>query len=64
MPTSCWIDEFKIKALDTMAQTISQLEHEVEKSRGYIDRARAQEQARIGAGGEPASRGSAGELPG
>ena len=58
------IDEFKIKALDTMSQTISQLEKEVEKSRGYIDRSRAQEQARIGAGGEPVSRGAAGELPG
>jgi uncharacterized protein YaaN involved in tellurite resistance len=58
------IDEFKIRALDTMAQTITELEREVEKSRGYIDRARAQEQARIGAGGDATSRGSAGELPG
>ncbi|TIC88001.1 toxic anion resistance protein [Nocardioides sp. GY 10113] len=34
------IDEFKVKALDNMATTIGVLEHEVEKSRGYLDRVR------------------------
>ena len=34
------IDEFKVKALDSMAQTIGVLETEVEKSRSYLDRVR------------------------
>ncbi len=34
------IDEFKLRALDTMASTIGTLETEVEKSREYIERAR------------------------
>jgi uncharacterized protein YaaN involved in tellurite resistance len=58
------IDEFKVKALDTMAATIGALEAEVEKSRTYIDRTRAQEQARVEAGAGAPGRGSAGELPG
>ena len=37
------IDTFKVKALDTMAQTIGVLETEVEKSRSYLDRVRAQD---------------------
>ena len=43
------IDEFKVKALDTMAQTIGVLETEVEKSKAYIDRVRAHD-ARQAAG--------------
>jgi len=34
------IDEFKVKALDSMAQTIGVLETEVEKSKSYLDRVR------------------------
>ncbi|MCL1838924.1 MAG: toxic anion resistance protein, partial [Propionibacteriaceae bacterium] len=33
------IDQFKLKALDTMSQTIGTLETEVSKSRAYLDRA-------------------------
>ena len=49
------IDTFKLKALDSMKQTVTSLEGEVEKSRGYIARAEGQEQARLSAGssGEP-----------
>ncbi|MCY7395565.1 MAG: toxic anion resistance protein [Nocardioides sp.] len=35
------IDEFKLRALDSMSQTIGVLETEVEKSRSYLDRVRA-----------------------
>jgi uncharacterized protein YaaN involved in tellurite resistance len=38
------IDDFKLKALDTMAATIGTLESEVVKSRDYLDRARRQDQ--------------------
>ncbi|HNM97942.1 MAG TPA: toxic anion resistance protein, partial [Marmoricola sp.] len=38
------IDEFKLKALDSMAATIGVLETEVEKSRSYLDRVRSQDQ--------------------
>jgi uncharacterized protein YaaN involved in tellurite resistance len=44
------IDTFKVKALDTMAQTIETLEREVEKSRSYVDRARAREAIPVGQG--------------
>ena len=37
------IDEFKVKALDTMAQTIGVLETEVEKSKDYVARVHAQD---------------------
>ncbi len=37
------IDEFKLKALDTMAATIGTLEAEVVKSREYLDRVAAQD---------------------
>ena len=37
------IDTFKVKALDSMAQTIGVLETKVEKSRSYLDRVRAQD---------------------
>ncbi len=39
------IDEFKMRALDNMAQTIGVLENEVEKSREYIDRAQRSQPA-------------------
>ena len=32
------IDSFKLQALDNMAQTIGVLEHEVGKSKAYLDR--------------------------
>jgi uncharacterized protein YaaN involved in tellurite resistance len=38
------IDEFKVKALDTMATTIGVLENEVEKSKEYVARVRQQDQ--------------------
>ncbi|GAA1180678.1 toxic anion resistance protein [Ornithinimicrobium humiphilum] len=44
------IDNFRSRALDSMAQTIGVLEGEVEKSRGYLDRAQRTD-ARL-AGGE------------
>lgn len=37
------IDDFKLKALDTMAATIGTLETEVVKSRAYLDRVRTQD---------------------
>ena len=37
------IDEFKVKALDTMAETIGILENEVEKSKAYVARVQAQD---------------------
>ena len=40
------IDEFKVRALDSMAQTIGVLESEVSKSQAYLDRARASEARR------------------
>ncbi|GAB49871.1 toxic anion resistance protein [Mobilicoccus pelagius] len=40
------IDEFKVRALDSMAQTIGVLETEVTKSQAYLDRARASEARR------------------
>ena len=44
------IDTFKLKALDSMKQTVTSLEGEVAKSKGYIARAEGQEQARLSAG--------------
>ncbi|MDR1265077.1 MAG: toxic anion resistance protein [Propionibacteriaceae bacterium] len=37
------IDQFKAKALESMAQTVGVLEHEIVKSRSYLDRAQAQQ---------------------
>ena len=37
------IDTFKVKALDTMEVTINSLQTEIDKSRSYINRTRAQE---------------------
>jgi uncharacterized protein YaaN involved in tellurite resistance len=42
------IDEFKVKALDSMAQTIGVLETEVEKSKSYLDRVRAHDARNAG----------------
>ena len=38
------IDQFKLQALDNMAQTIGVLEHEVQKSKGYLERVSQQDQ--------------------
>ena len=40
------IDEFKVKALDSMKQTVDALSSEVEKSKGYIARAEGAAQAK------------------
>jgi uncharacterized protein YaaN involved in tellurite resistance len=48
------IDTFKLKALDSMKQTIDTLSGEVEKSKGYIARTEGAAQARL-AGGEAPS---------
>ncbi|WP_295526569.1 toxic anion resistance protein [Novosphingobium sp. Chol11] len=48
------IDTFKLKALDSMKQTIDTLSSEVEKSKGYIARTEGAAQARL-AGGEAPS---------
>lgn len=49
------IDTFKLKALDTMKTTVTSLEGEVAKSKGYIARAEgaAQAQASVGSGDSP-----------
>ncbi|WP_128891818.1 toxic anion resistance protein [Erythrobacter sp. HKB08] len=39
------VDEFKLRALDSMKQTVEALSGEVEKSKGYIARAEGQSQA-------------------
>ena len=39
------VDDFKVRALDSMKQTVNTLSAEVEKSRGYIARAEGQAQA-------------------
>ena len=41
------IDTFKVKALDSMKQTVTTLSAEVEKSRGYIARAEGSAQAKL-----------------
>jgi uncharacterized protein YaaN involved in tellurite resistance len=38
------IDEFKLKALDSMSETIGVLENEVEKSKAYVARVQTQDQ--------------------
>ncbi|HUQ13438.1 MAG TPA: toxic anion resistance protein [Novosphingobium sp.] len=43
------IDTFKLKALESMKQTVTTLTSEVEKSRGYIARAEGAAQAKLGA---------------
>ncbi len=39
------VDTFKLRALDSMKQTVTALSQEVEKSKGYIARAEGQAQA-------------------
>ena len=39
------VDSFKLRALDSMKQTVTLLSDEVEKSKGYIARAEGQAQA-------------------
>lgn len=41
------VDEFKVKALSSMKQTVTTLSGEVEKSKGYIARAEGQANARL-----------------
>jgi uncharacterized protein YaaN involved in tellurite resistance len=41
------IDTFKLKALDSMKQTVNSLSGEIEKSKGYIARAEGQAQAAL-----------------
>lgn len=43
------IDTFKLRALDSMKQTVTTLSAEVEKSKGYIARAEGQSQAQVAA---------------
>jgi uncharacterized protein YaaN involved in tellurite resistance len=43
------IDTFKVKALESMKQTVTTLTSEVEKSKGYIARAEGAAQAKLGA---------------
>ena len=40
------IDTFKLKALDSMSQTIGVLENEVAKSKQYLDRVQSQDARR------------------
>ncbi|MBO9519138.1 MAG: toxic anion resistance protein [Porphyrobacter sp.] len=47
------IDTFKLRALDSMKQTVDTLSKEVERSKGYIARAEGQAQAQVAAS-EPA----------
>jgi uncharacterized protein YaaN involved in tellurite resistance len=47
------IDTFKVKALDSMKQTVDTLSKEVEKSKGYIARAEGASQASSGASSGP-----------
>ena len=41
------IDTFKLKALDSMKQTVDTLSNEVERSRGYIARAEGASKAQL-----------------
>ncbi|MGV3482398.1 MAG: toxic anion resistance protein, partial [Sphingobium sp.] len=45
------IDTFKLKALDSMKQTVNTLSNEVEKSKGYIARAEGAAQSASSGGG-------------
>ncbi|MGB3469672.1 MAG: toxic anion resistance protein [Erythrobacter sp.] len=47
------VDEFKVRALDSMKQTVGVLSEEVEKSKGYIARAEGQAQAQAKVASEP-----------
>jgi uncharacterized protein YaaN involved in tellurite resistance len=45
------IDEFKVRALDSMKQTVTTLSSEVEKSKGYIARAEGVNQGKLSGSG-------------
>ncbi len=47
------VDDFKVRALDSMKQTVNVLSDEVEKSKGYIARAEGQAQAQAKVASEP-----------
>ncbi|MEM8725310.1 MAG: toxic anion resistance protein, partial [Pseudomonadota bacterium] len=47
------VDDFKVRALDSMKQTVTVLSSEVEKSKGYIARAEGQAQAQAKVASEP-----------
>ncbi|MEP5936742.1 MAG: toxic anion resistance protein [Erythrobacter sp.] len=47
------VDDFKVKALANMKQTVDTLSNEVEKSKGYIARAEGQAQAQAKVASEP-----------
>ena len=47
------IDEFKVRALDSMKQTVTTLSSEVEKSKGYIARAEGVNQAKLSGPASP-----------
>ena len=47
------VDDFKVRALDSMKQTVNVLTDEVEKSKGYIARAEGQAQAQAKVATEP-----------
>lgn len=47
------VDDFKVKALASMKQTVETLSQEVEKSKGYIARAEGQAQAQAKVASEP-----------
>ena len=47
------VDEFKVRALASMKQTVNVLSDEVEKSKGYIARAEGQAQAQAKVASDP-----------
>ncbi len=47
------VDDFKVRALESMKQTVTTLSSEVEKSKGYIARAEGQAQAQAKVASEP-----------
>ncbi len=47
------VDDFKVRALDSMKQTVNVLTEEVEKSKGYIARAEGQSQAQAKVASQP-----------
>ena len=47
------VDDFKVRALDSMKQTVETLSGEVEKSKGYIARAEGQAQAQAKVSADP-----------
>jgi uncharacterized protein YaaN involved in tellurite resistance len=58
------IDTFKVKALDNMEKTVTALEGELDKSRSYINRVRAQETQDDARAGGASGTGPGGPPPG